>query len=307
MKRWKKRALILTAAILALVVIAMAALPLFALRLFWGQRYGQEQYDPAAFGLAAETLTLTTDDGLKLAAWLVRANDGQKKGTVILLSGLQGPSVTAFFGYAKLFADHGFDSLLVEMRARSLSEGAEIGFGMTEWRDVKAAADYLESTGLPIVVMGTSMGAATAIVAAAEVEAIDAVIALSPPSSVEDMFIRYMEVKGVPHFLSVLETPFITLHLGLHYGFDTLKYMAVKEIAKLGARPLLLMQSTWDTQVPFWEYEKLSKAAAESGIDVHSFIREGNWHMICYDDYFFTPWEDTEFANALVNFLNGLP
>ena len=307
MKRWKKRALILTAAILALVVLAMAVTPLLALRLFWGQRYGQEQYDPAAFGVAAEELTLVTDDGLKLAAWRVRADGGEKKGAVILLSGLQGPSVTAFFGYAKLFAMHGFDSLLVEMRARSLSEGAEIGLGMTEWLDAKAAAEYLDAEGLPVVVMGTSMGAATAIIAAAEVEAIDAVIAVSPPSSAEDMFVRYLEVQGFPHFLSVLETPFIALHLGLHYGFDALKYTAVKEIGKLGNKPLLLMQSLWDAQVPYWEYEKLVSAAAEGGVNVQSFLREGSGHFVCRDEVLFTPWEDTEFAGAVINFLNALP
>ena len=238
MKRWKKRTLILSAAVLGLLLIVMAVAPLFALPQFWGRRYEQRQADPADFGVEAAELTLMTDDGLALASWFVQADGGAgAKGTVIILSGLQSPSVTAFFGYAKLFAEHGFNSLLVEMRARGLSEGTEIGFGMTEWRDVKAAADYLEGMGLPIVVMGTSMGAGTAIVAAAEVETIDAVIAVSPPSGVQDMFVAHMDMLGVPHFLGVLETPFVTLYLGLHYGFDALRYMPAKGDRRAGRPP----------------------------------------------------------------------
>ena len=135
---------------------------------------------------------------------------------------------------------------------------------MTEWRDVKAAADYLEGMDLPIVVLGTSMGAGTAIVAAAAVEEIDAVIAASPPSSVEDMFIAYMDTLGIPRFLSAMEMPLVTLYLGLHYGFDALRYTPENAMAGLDDRPLLLMQSTGDTQVPFWEHEKLLDAAGRT-------------------------------------------
>ena len=67
------------------------------------------------------------------------------------------------------------------------------------------------------------------------------------------------------------------------------------------------MQSTGDTQVPLREHEKLMNAAAESGVSVRTLIREGDWHFICYDDLIDTPWEDTEFAGALLDFLDGLP
>ncbi len=308
MKRWKKRALGTAAAALGLILIVMALAPLFALPRFWGRRYEQNRHDPAEFGVEAVELTLLTDDGLALASWFVQAGGGaDAKGTVIILSGLQSPSVTVFFGYAKLFAGHGYNSLLVEMRARGLSQGKEIGFGMTEWRDVKAAADYLEGMGLPIVVMGTSMGAGAAIIAAAEVETIDAVIAASPPSSAQDMFVSYMDTMGVPRFAGGMEMPFVTLYLGLHYGFDALRYSPEKAMAGLHGRPVLLMQSTGDTQVPFWEHEKLLGAALENGVTVQTFIREGDWHFICYDEDVFTPWEDTEFAGAVFEFLDGLP
>ena len=306
MKRWKKCTLIIMAAVVGLIVIALAVAPLFALPQFLGQRYEQTQHDPAEFDVQAEPLTLTTDDGLHLAAWYVAAEtSGAAKGTVILLSGIQNPSVTAFFGYAKLFAGHGYNSLLVEMRARSLSEGEEIGFGMTEWRDVKAAADYLEDEQLPLIAMGTSMGAGTVIVATAEVEAIDAVIAASPPSSVTDMFTSYIQMMGLPYFAGVMEAPFAKVHLGLHFGFDALRYTPMRAMEKLGNRPLLLMQSTQDSQVYFWEHEKLLKQARKYGVNVQTFIREGDHHFICYDEYVLTPWEDPEFADAVLEFMDS--
>jgi fermentation-respiration switch protein FrsA (DUF1100 family) len=66
------------------------------------------------------------------------------------------------------------------------------------------------------------------------------------------------------------------------------------------------MQSTNDAQVPFWEYEKLLKRARESGVDVRTFVREDDRHFVCHDEAVFTPREDTEFADALPGFPDGL-
>ena len=37
--------------------------------MFLGQRYEQEQFDSANFGIESERVTLTTDDSLSIAAW----------------------------------------------------------------------------------------------------------------------------------------------------------------------------------------------------------------------------------------------
>lgn len=302
-----KRLLIGIAIVLVVLFVgSLAAVPFVVMPMFLGQRFEQKQHVSTDYRIDSERITLKTDDSLSIAAWRTRAN--HPKGTVVLLSGIENPSVTAFFGYAKMLADNGWDSLLIEMRARSESEGGEIGFGMTEWLDVKAGVDYLigddESKDLPIVAMGTSMGAGTVIIAAGELAEIDAVISISAFSSWSDMFAEHMAMGGVPKAIAVLDKPFVNLYLGFHFGFDALNYSPINGISKLGERPILMMHSTEDSQVPYLEFEKLLEEAKKRQIDVTTFIREGDEHFICYEEYFDTPTQDLEFSKTVLDFLN---
>jgi fermentation-respiration switch protein FrsA (DUF1100 family) len=307
-KKPKARKILISIAIVLVVLFvgSLVAIPFVVMPMFLGQRLEQEQYISTDYGIDSERITLETDDSLSIAAWRTRTDS--PRGTIILLSGIENPSVTAFFGYAKMLADNGWNSLLIEMRARSESEGEEIGLGMTEWLDVKAGVDYLiaddESKDLPIVAMGTSMGAGTVIIAAGELPEIDAVISISAFSSWSDMFVEYMSMAGVPKAISVLDKPFVNMYLGFHFGFDALKYSPFNGISKLGERPILMMHSTEDSQVPYSEFEKLLDEANKNQIDVSTFIREGDEHFICYEEYFDTPTQDLEFSKTVLDFLN---
>lgn len=304
----KKLFLIVAVVIAVLLAASLIAIPFMVMPMFLGQRYEQKQYHSLDFDIPSERITLTTDDSLSIAAWRTRANN--TKGTVIILSGIQNPSVTAFFGYAGMLADNGWDSLLIEMRARSESEGNEIGFGMTEWLDVKAGVDFLSSDAdvkeLPIVTMGTSMGGGTVIIAAGELPEVDAVISISAFSSWSDLFVDNMTMSGIPRFIGVLDTPFVNMYLGFHFGFDALRYSPTNGIAKLGKRPILMMHSTKDTQVPFSQFEKLLQEARKNDVDVRTLIREGDEHFVCYEEYFDNPTQDAEFSKAILDFLNTI-
>jgi len=272
------------------------------------KRYKQEQYESINYGIESERITLKTDDSLKLAAWRTYADN--PKGTIIILSGMGNPSVTAFFGYAKFFADNGWDSLLVEMRARCLSEGKIIGLGMMEWIDVKAGVDYLSNDErvkeLPIITLGTSMGGASAIIAAGEITRINAVISLSAFSSVSSMIADGMTNFGLPKIISIIDKPFILAYIGFRLGFNKLKYSAVNGIAKLGERPILLIHSTDDTQVSYSEYEKLLKAAKIKNINITTFVRKGDFHFVIYDEHFDNPAKDIEFCEIILKFLMNI-
>ncbi|MEL7659106.1 MAG: alpha/beta hydrolase, partial [Bacillota bacterium] len=133
---------------------------------------------------------------------------------------------------------------------------------------------------------------------------IDAVISISAFSSWSDMFVEYMSMAGVPKAISVLDKPFVNMYLGFHFGFDALKYSPFNGISKLGERPILMMHSTEDSQVPYSEFEKLLDEANKNQIDVSTFIREGDEHFICYEEYFDTPTQDLEFSKTVLDFLN---
>lgn len=303
---FKKTVVVIVIILVVLFMALLLAIPFMVMPMFLGQRYEQEQFDSANFGIESERVTLTTDDSLSIAAW--RTGAEESKGTVVILSGIQNPSVTAFFGYAKMLADNHWNSLLIEMRARSESEGEEIGFGMTEWLDLKAGVDYLtdsaDTKDLPIVALGTSMGAGTVIIAAGELPRIDAIISISSFSSWSDLFIDNMAMFGIPKAIGILDIPFINLYMGMHFGFSALKYSPLNGIDKLGERPILMMHSTGDTQVPYSEFQKLLDRAGKNNINATTFIREGDEHFVCYEQFFDAPANDAEFSRAILDFLD---
>ena len=288
-------------------LILLILLPTFVISLFLGHRLEQPQHNSIEFGIESQQIALLTDDGLTLAAWRTYAESETPKGTVIILSGLQMPSVTAFFGYAHMLAEMGWDALLIEKRARSLSEGEEISFGIREWLDVKAGVDFLaadERAGaLPIVAMGTSAGGATVIIAGGEIPRIDGVIAVSAYADFVELYVDSIPMFGLPRFLGRVTVPFMNWNLRARFGSDGLQYTPINGIERLGQRPILLMHSTEDWQVPFSHFERLYQTAEAGGISVSTFVREGDWHFVCYDAYVRNPAQDTAFSQAILAFL----
>jgi len=133
---------------------------------------------------------------------------------------------------------------------------------------------------------------------------VDAVISISAFSSWSDLFIDNMAMFGLPKVIGVLDVPFINMYMGFHFGFDALKYSPENGIAKLGERPILMMHSTEDTQVPYAEFAKLLAAAKQNNVDVNTFIREGDEHFVCYEQYFDDPIQDAAFSQTILDFLN---
>jgi len=301
-RKWIKKCCFM----LVVVLLILIAIPWYALSLFLNQRYVQPQFDALSFGTRSEQLTLTTQDGLNLAAWRTFAVD-EPLGTVVIVSGIQYPSVTAFFGYAQMLAQNGWDSLLIEKRARSLSEGETIGLAMTEWLDVEAGVNFLDDDDragdLPIITMGTSAGGSAVLVAGSEVPRIDGVIAISAFTTFTDVYVDNMPMVGLPRFIGHLTRPFMWLQLGLRFGFDEINRTPIRALESLSDQPLLLMHSTEDWQVPFSHFENLYERAREVGIDVHPFTRLGNWHFVVYDQYIQTPYQDEDFSRAIFEFL----
>lgn len=286
-----------------LFVIALAAIPPLIMHDQIYRHCNVEVESPEDYGITASPLTLKTEDGLSLAAWEVSADT--PKGVVIIISGIHNPSVTAFFGYAGMLRDNGYSSVLVELRSHGSSEGDKIGLGMTEYLDVKAGVQYIQTKqsykDLPVIVWGTSMGGATAINAIGEIPGLDGAISCSAYSDWVNVFYDNMSLSGVPSWMAAMDKPFVWCYLGIEYGFDKIKVNPMQEITKLNGRPLLLLHSTEDSQVPYASFERLMTKAPAS---VETFIREGDEHFICYEEYHKNPEQDKEFSGAVLGFLN---
>jgi uncharacterized protein len=299
--RPRRRAVaIATIAAVAVFLAVLAAIPPLVTSPIVDRHVSFAQtWDGAEFGLDVERVALTTSDGLTVVGYLVPGP--APKAVVLFLSGTHNPSVTAFFGHAAMLFERGYASLLLEMRAHGESDGTRIGLGYEEPRDVEAAIAYLRTRpdlrDAPIVVYGLSLGGATAINAAGLMPDVDAVVSLSAFSAWDDVFVDNM---GAPEPFATLQRAFVRLYTGWTYGFDLRDLTPERQIGRLGERPALLVHSRGDTQVPFASFERLAAAAPPQ---VETWVREGDLHLIVQDGMFLRPWEDADYAERVLGFL----
>ncbi|MDR1756381.1 MAG: lysophospholipase [Culturomica sp.] len=305
MKKTRRNTIMLI--IIVIVILNLAAcivIPIVMFNSMLGRHVEfAKTWTAGEFGLEADNFFVKTDDGFNIDVWEVAAES--PKAIVVCLSGMHGPSATIYFGHAQSFKEHGIATIILDMRGHGKSDGGKISAGYTEWRDVKAVVDYVKQKPLydsvPIVVFGVSLGAATAINAAGEIADIDGVIALSAFSSWEEVFCDNMAVQ-VPRILSEIERPFVPLASYLFFGPDSRRIKPRMEIKKLGNRPLLLMHSTGDTQVPYRNFETLTTLAPAH---VETFVRDGDLHFIT--EHFDNPKEDAEYLDTIMEFINNMP
>jgi hypothetical protein len=91
-----RKIVIIAAIVLVVLVIAgLAAIPPVIMNDMIHLHVDFENYSPSQYGVEAEKIDLATEDGFRLASWEVKADN--PRGTVIFLSGIHNPSVTAFF------------------------------------------------------------------------------------------------------------------------------------------------------------------------------------------------------------------
>lgn len=304
MKRlFSKRVLSIVVGIILLLFIAvlLAVPPMITKDMVNMHVNFKKLYAAGDYGLQSETLMLETSDGLKVAAYYVPAE--KAKGSVIFLSGIHNPSVTAFFGHAKWFREMGYDSYLLEMRAHGESEGKLISLGYKETMDVDAVVSRIMGDSImaekPIVVFGISMGGAVAINAIGNNPDIDGVVSLSAYSSFEDNFADTMLLMGAPKAYVKLQKPFVKLYTNFKYGWKSSHLSPKIQLGNLGLRPALLIHSTGDDQVPI---DNLHRLLANAPSQVSYWKKEGNHHMILEDEAFLKPWTDEEYIKQISSF-----
>lgn len=304
-KRIVKISLWLATFLLGAMVIFLSAVPPVIMKDMVNQHVDfKKVYSAEDFGISSEKIILTTTDGFDIAAHEVFAEN--PKAVVIFISGIHNPSVTSFFGHAKMLQENGYASILYEMRAHGESSGDVICFGYKEYLDTKAVVDYIRANKkyneIPIVVYGVSMGGATAINSIGEIEDIDGLISMSAYSSCEDVFYDNMINMGAPKIYAQIQKPFVKIYTAFKYGFESFGIYPKNEIMKLGDRPALIIHSEDDSQVPFINYQRIMKNAPEH---VESWVREGDLHFIAKDEEaFFNPKMDKEYMDRILSFLN---
>jgi pimeloyl-ACP methyl ester carboxylesterase len=209
----------------------------------------------------ARDVGFTTGDGVRLAATFVPAVAASADTPVVVVCHGVGANRAMFFGYAELADELGCHALAVDFRAHGGSGGAVATFGHDEVFDVAAAVDWLreqpELRAAPVVLVGVSMGAATALRAAALVDAA-AVFAES----------SFADLAGMVERQTRLPPPFAgwvaRLTAGAAAVLVGVDLDAVAPVQSLAALPIgvpvVLVHAGQDAVIPFAEGERLAAA-----------------------------------------------
>jgi uncharacterized protein len=132
---------------------------------------------PVSKGLFYESVTVTSDDGVRLAGWYLASTN---HAAVVLLHGA-GSTRSGVLDEAAVLAAHGFGVLMIDARGHGDSGGRAMDFGWHGDADIAAATGFLadrpEVDSHRIGVVGMSMGGEEAVGASATNQLIRAVVA----------------------------------------------------------------------------------------------------------------------------------
>ena len=158
MKRWLKRIAVLGAA---------GLLGGIAFALYVGQQLVAPAHraigDPPA-DFPAEEVRFSSGSGSSIVGWLSEKPDAG--GAILLLHGVRADR-RSMVGRARFLGQRGYHTLCLDLQAHGESGGTHITMGHLESMDASAGVAYLHKRypGLPVAVVGSSLGGAAALLA----------------------------------------------------------------------------------------------------------------------------------------------
>jgi uncharacterized protein len=180
--------------LVALIIAYLATSAQLALTFTRAERTALDQ-TPETYGLSYEPVRFPSRvDGVQLDGWLLQpARDSVSHRPVIIVHDKGTDRVRGVHGQlmsiAARLVEHGFPVLVFDLRGSGQSQGSFFTLGAHEVRDVGGAIDFLAERGLGdgVNLVGYSMGAATALLTAADEPLVRAVAIDS----------SYAELEGV--------------------------------------------------------------------------------------------------------------
>jgi fermentation-respiration switch protein FrsA (DUF1100 family) len=187
-------------------------------------------------------------DGVELSGWYLPRENAPA--AIIYCHGLF-RSRLEMLSRADSLWQHDYAGLLMDFRRHGKSGGELTSMGYLERLDIIGAVHFLvDSLQLecPIVVHGVSMGAAAALLAAAEDSAIAGLIVDSSFLSFDDTIGHHAKTwLGLPKFPLVDE---LILFTKWRIGFSSEDFDLRRTVQKIGNRPILFIAGGADTRMP---------------------------------------------------------
>ncbi|QYJ17281.1 hypothetical protein Rxycam_03123 [Rubrobacter xylanophilus DSM 9941] len=211
---------------------------------------------PWEMGIPHEEVSFETEDGLVLRGWWLE--NPSPLYTVITLAGHNGARHHTL-GIASSLWRRGASVLLFDNRGRGESEGSALSLGYFERLDARAAVEYVlrRAPGSPLGLVGYSMGAAVAIMVAADDPRIGAVVADSPFASQRRLLRALISRRVGP-----LGPPAAALAERL-LPYDVGEVEPLREVGRISPRAILLVHGLSDSTTDPEDSRRLYEAAGE--------------------------------------------
>ncbi len=217
-------------------------------------------FTPWELGVPYETVSLHSADGLRLAGWwLPQANP---RGVIVSCHGHAGRKDDTL-GISSSLWRAGYAVLLFDFRGRGESEDWPHSLISREVDDLRAAVAFAaqRAPGGRVGVVGFSMGAAVALLAAAVDPAIAAVVADSAFTSGRDVVTHGVRsvLRLSPEVLVLAADELVQRRHG--YRFSHAR--PIDAIGRISPTPLLIIHGDGDSVVPVEHAQRLYAAAGE--------------------------------------------
>ena len=198
-------------------------------------------------------------DNLNLHAYIVNQNNSTDKWAIVV-HGYAGNG-KLMSAKAKYFYEMGYNVLIPDLRGHGKSEGDYIGMGWKDRLDIISWIDFIikNNSNSKIVLHGTSMGAATVLMASGEnlPSNVKAIIADCAYTSVWDEFSYELETYLNLPSSYVLNVTNIVTKLKAGYSF---KEASALDAVKKSTVPILYIHGDSDKFVPYSMMDKLYNA-----------------------------------------------
>jgi fermentation-respiration switch protein FrsA (DUF1100 family) len=272
----------ITSGILALMLIIYVGVSVYGAYAFTQvpDRVATFVDTPAKYGLAYQEISFPSaaKDQLTMRGWWV-ANPLSDKALIIV----NGKAQTRMerLDLSKPFWDMGYNLLFFDLRGHGASDGDHYYFGQMESWDTVGAFNYVKSKGFApenIGLFGTSMGAATSLLALGRSSEIQTVFSDSAFADLEQLATERLPIeKGLPSFFM----PGIFVAGRILLDFDVNQTRPETVLSQVQNRHIFLTHGDADNTVPIREFYRL-KAVGGSNI-VGTWVVAGADHTQAHD------------------------